>query len=145
MHPKLKIMIFLAVVLSIGTFLFAQTSFFKGAVQDAAGRHIIILSVIVIVLGLGRGIFLITNKEIKKEENRWIRIKVLINPFLIVMLTLVLVLSSLYLHLSFDAEFAVVTIIMLCILISGLISVIWLIKWMKNKNKTTSNYPHGGA
>lgn len=145
MHPKLKIMIFIAVVLSIGTFLLAQTSFFKGEVQDAAGRNIIILSAIVIVLGLGRGILLITNKEIRKEENRWIRIKVLINPFLMVLLMLVLVLSSLFFHLNPDTEWIVAVLIMVCVLISGVISVIWLIKWMKRKNKTTSNYPHGEA
>ena len=145
MHPSVKIIIFLAVILSILAFLLTRSSLFQGLVQNATTMHIVIFSIILLVLGLGRGIILITNKELKKKENRLVKIKVLINPFLIVLLTFVLVLSSLYFHLNPDVEFAVITLIMLCILISGLIGVVWLIKWMKSKNKTTSNYPRSGA
>jgi len=139
MHPKLKIIIFLSIVLSIGVLLLSQSSFFKGPVLDTVGRHIVILPIIVIILGLSRGIFLISNKEIRKEKNRWIRIKIFINPFLIVLLTLVLVLSTLYFHFSPDVEFVLLTLIPLCVLISGIMAVILLVRWIKNKNKTPSN------
>ncbi len=139
MHHKLKIIILLAVVLSVGVLLLSQTSFFKGPVLDAADRYIVILAIIVIVLGLSKGIFLITNKEIKKEENSWIRIKLMINPFLMVLLTFVLLLSMLYFHFSSNVEFVLMSLIPLCVLISGIMAVIWLIKWTKNKNKTTLN------
>lgn len=71
MHPKMKIIIFLSVILSISVFFLAQTSFFRGIVENTTATTILILSIILIVLGLGRGIFLVTNKEVKKKRIAW--------------------------------------------------------------------------
>lgn len=143
-----KIIIFLAIVFSVFLFLFPHTSlfsFFSNWLQNTTKRNLAIFSIVLLVWGLAPGILLITNKELKKKENRLVWITVLMNPCLMTLLTTALILSSRYLHLSPDVEFVGFALIILCGLVAWLIAVVSLIKWMKNKNKTTSNYPHSGA
>jgi hypothetical protein len=143
-----KIVITLAIVFSILLIVFPHTSLFTlvlNGLQNATTRNLTILSILLLVWGLAPGILLITNKELKKKENRLVWITVLMNPCLMTLLTTALILSSRYLHLSPDVEFVGFALIILCGLVAWLIAVVSLIKWMKNKNKTTSNYPHSGA
>lgn len=137
-----KIIIFLAIVFSVFLFLFPHTSlfsFFSNWLQNTTKRNLAIFSIVLLVWGLAPGVLLITNKELKKKENRLVWILVLISPCLISLLATASILSSLYLHLSPDVELVWLALIILCALVAWLIAVISLIKWMKSKNKTTSD------
>ncbi len=130
---KEKIIIFLAILFAVLLIVFSLL--ILGSVGEISKRNLLLYSLALMVLNVILGTVIIRNKELKKRGNYLIRIMVLISPCLLGISISLAILSYLYVHRNFDIMDSWVMISLICVPVSYIVGILWVIQRLKFRKK----------
>jgi len=130
-NRRAKIIIFLSFIFSVLLSIYGVH--ILAGVQELTKQKLLFFAILLMVLGIIQGAAIISNSELKESENHLIKIMLLINPCLLGLSMSLAILSYLYIHKNFDIMDMWVMSSLLCVPLSYIIGIFWVIRKRKVK------------